>query len=115
MRVGRQIQQDILAHERRDIDVLRAVQFGMERERRNLDFVVELFETGHAAQLNRLRNRSIGPKRAIGNAEVETVTHRADAPNFRRCDVAERTIFFADEMQTFRRDLVQMNFHAGSP
>src|SRR5207253_4846689 len=111
MRVGRQIQQDILAHERGDIDVLRAVQFGVERECRNPDFVLELFETGHAAQLNRLRNRSIGPKRAIGNSEVEGVTHWPDAANFRRRDVAERTIFFADEMQTFRRDLVQMDLH----
>ena len=112
MGIGRQIQQNVLAHEWRDIDVLRPVQFGVEHERRNVDFVLELFETGYAAQLNRLRDRSVGPKRAIGNSEVEAVTHRPDAANFRRRDVAKRTIFFADEMQTFRRDLVQMDLHS---
>jgi predicted RNA methylase len=90
------------------------VQFGVERKRRNLDFVLELFEAGHAAQLNRLRDHPIGPERAIGNSKVEAVTHRPNAANFRRRDVAERTIFFAVQMQASRRDLIQMNFHAAS-
>src|SRR5207248_3690077 len=102
------------AQEGRDIDVLRPVQFGVERKRRNLDFVLELFEAGHAAQLNRLRDHPIGPKRAIGNSKVQAVTHRPNAANFRRRDVAEGTIFFALQMQASRRNLIQMNFHAAS-
>ena len=61
MRIRRKIQQNILAHKRRDIYCLRPVQFSMEREGWDLDFVLELFETGHTRELNRLRNCSIRP------------------------------------------------------
>jgi hypothetical protein len=61
MWIGRQIQQNILSHKRRDIDRLRPVQFGVERKRWDLDFVLELLETGHTRQLDRLRNCSIRP------------------------------------------------------
>src|SRR4029077_9829045 len=78
---------------------------------RHLDFVFKFLETGYAAQLHRLRERSVRPERAIGNPEIEMVTHRADTTNFLRHHIAKRTIFLALEMETSRRDLVQMDLH----
>src|SRR5690348_12384558 len=84
----------------------------MKRERWDLDFVLELFETSHACQLDGLRDRSIRPKRAVRNSEIKAVTHRPDTTNFLRSQVAQGTILLTGEMQTFRRNLVQVNFHA---
>src|SRR5436190_10315229 len=113
-RVGRQIQKNVLAHERRDIDRLGPMQFGVERESRHLDFVFELIETGNAAHFHLLGNRSISPERPIGYAKIETIMHRRDATNFLRRQIAERTIFVTRKVQTLRWDLIQMNFHSRS-
>ncbi len=76
MRVGLQVQQDILTHERRDIDVLRSRQFGVERKRRNFDFMLGNFSR-QATQLTQQFTRSlpVGPERAVQNPEVRGCQH----------------------------------------
>ena len=112
MRIWWEVQQNILSHEWRDVDGLRPVQVGVERKRRDLDFVLEFLQASDAGEFHRLRDRSVRPQRTIGNSEIEAVTHRPDAADLLRAEIAEGAILFTREMQTFRRNLIKMNLHS---
>ena len=75
----RQIQKNIFPHERRKIDRLRAVQFGMNGERRRLDVVNKFFETTNASQFDWLNKRAVRPERTFRDADVDLVFHRPEA------------------------------------
>ena len=60
-RVGRQVQQNVLPHERPQIDRLRTMKLGVQCERGNFDIVNELFQTSDARQFNRLFEGTIYP------------------------------------------------------
>src|SRR5258708_1504567 len=88
------------------------MKFRVERERGNLDVVNEFLQAGHARQLDRLFKRTICPKRAFRNSDEDLVLHRSDAANAFRLELGNQAIFLAFEVQSFRRNLFQMNFHA---
>jgi len=109
--MGRQIQKNVFPHERRKIDRLRAVQFGMNRECRRIDVVNKFFETTNASQLDRLHKGAVRPERTFRDADVDLVFHWPDAMHSFRFQFRDQTIFFAFEMQALGRNLLQMDFH----
>lgn len=111
-RIRGQIQQDILSNERREIDRLRPGKLGVEGELRHANRVHEALETGDARQLDRLRERAIGPKRAFGNPEVERKLQRARARDSLLLELGDGTFLFAFEVQAVGGDLSDMNFHS---
>ena len=50
----REIKENVFTHKRRKIDSLRSMQFGVEGKRRDSDFVNKFFQTGDAAEFDRL-------------------------------------------------------------
>src|ERR1017187_10593809 len=109
--VGRQVQQYVFADERREIDNLRALQFLVQGESGHFDFVDEFFEARHASYFHRLVERPAGPKPVRRNADVEIVVQRSGAPNPVRFQFRDWIILFTLEVQSFGRNLFQMNFH----
>lgn len=107
----RQIQQKVFPHERRKIDRLRPAQFGVDRERRNFHVLDKFFETADASELDRLRERAVGPKRTFRHADVDFVLHRTGATNSVRFQIADQTIFLPLQMQSLGWNLFEMNFH----
>ena len=79
MRIGRQIEQNVFSHERREIDHLRPGQLGVNGKSRHLDLERKRLETADATQFDRLRQRSVCPKRAFGNPDVERIAQRPGA------------------------------------
>ena len=112
MRVGWQIQQKVLAHEWRKIDRLRPAQLGVHCKCRHLNLVHKLFQTRDAPQLHGLRQRSTRPQRPACNTQVDTVMERTNTTNSLRLQFQNRTFLIPLEMQTFRWNLFQMNFHS---
>ena len=106
-----QIQKNVFPHERRKINRLRAVQFGMNRKRRRLDVVNKFFETTNASQLDRLNKRAVRPERTFRNADVDLVFHRPEAVDSFRFQFRNEAIFFAFEVQALGGNLLQMDFH----
>lgn len=111
-RMGGEVEQKIFPHERPEIDRLGSVQLGMDCKRRNFDLVNEFFETGDAAQLDRLTEGAIGPERAIGHAKIEIILKRSSAPNAFRFEIWNQAIVFTLQMQPFGRNLFEMNLHS---
>src|SRR6516165_5334782 len=107
----RQIQKNVFPNEWREIDRLRSVQFGMQCEGRDLDVVPEFFETGDATQFDQLFERPVYPTRAFRNSNVDFVLHRPDATYAFGFQLRSQAIFLAFEIQSFRWDLFEMNFH----
>ena len=110
-RMRRQIQQEVLPHERGKIDRFRAAQFGMNRKRRDVDFVDKFFETGDTGQLDRLIERAVSPKRALSHPDVDLVLQRAGATDALGLQPWNQAIFLAFEMRSLGRNLFEMNFH----
>ena len=112
MRMRRQIQQQVLAHEWRKIDRLRSAQLGVDCKCRNLNLVHKFFQTRNAPQLHRLRQRSTRPQRPTRNTQVDTVMERTSTTNSLRLQFRNRAFLIPLEMQTFSWNLFQMNFHS---
>ena len=112
MRVCRQIQQQVLAHEWRKIDRLRPAQLGVHCKCRYLNLVQKFFQTRNASQLHRLRERSARPQRPTRNTQVDAVMERTSTTNSLRLQFQNRTFLIPLEMQTSSWNLFQMNFHS---
>jgi len=111
-RVGRQIQQKVLAHEWREIDRLRPAQLGVHGKCRHLNLVHKFFQTRYAPQFHRLRQRSTRPQRPARNTQVDIVMERSSATNSFLLQFRNRAVLIPFEMQTFRWNLFQVNFHS---
>ena len=87
------------------------MQFHVDGKCRHLDFVHEFFQARDAAHFHRLRQRAIGPKRPVRDSEVEIVMQRPHAsnPSFSNSGIGH--ILFAFQVQAFRGNLFEMNFH----
>jgi len=112
MRVGRQIQQQVLAHEWRKIDRLRPAQLGVHCKCRHLNLVRKFFQTRNAPQLHCLRQGSIRPQRPACNTQVDAVMERTNTTNSLRFQFQNRAFLISLQMQTFSWNLFQMNFHS---
>jgi hypothetical protein len=110
-RMRGQIEQQILSQKRRQIDRLRPVQLRVQGKCRHLDLVYKFFETRDTAQLHPLLKRSVRPKRAGRNSDVDVVRQRPDAADALRLQFGNRAILIALQMQTFGWNLFQMNLH----
>ena len=84
----------------------------MQRKRWDGDRVDKFLQTSHAGQLDRLLQGTVRPQRAVGNADVDLIFHLASTTNALRFEVGNEAIFFAFQVQPFRRNLFQMNFHS---
>ena len=84
----------------------------MNRERRDFDLVHEFFETANAGELDGLQQGAIRSQSTFSHSDVEAVSHRAGATDTFRLQLRNETIFFAFQMQSFGRDLLEVNFHS---
>ncbi len=111
VRIGRQIQQDVFANERRQVDRLRSTKLGVQSEIPDFDDVGELLQTGHANHLDWLRERAVSPERTVGDTDIERIAQwsRADGAFFRQ--LRDGAFLLAFEVETLGSDLSEMNFH----
>lgn len=110
--VGREIEQDIFTEKRCQIDGFRPVQFRVQRKSRYFYFVHKFFETGNAAHFHWLLQGSVGPERPGRNPNIQIITQWSDATNSVRGKFRNWAILFALQMQSFRWNLFEMNFHS---
>src|SRR3954447_26118727 len=87
------------------------MQLGVHGERGHSNFMHKLFQTRYATQFHRLRQRAVCPQTTVTNADIDVVTQRASTLQFFRWQLLDRTIGYAAQVQTLRRDLVEMYFH----
>lgn len=111
MRVRRQIEQDIFAQIRREIDELRPGQFEMKGESFRLDVEWKQLETADALELDRLSELATGPQCTFRNSHVERVAKRSGAAHIFCREIGDRRFFLALEMQTVGVNLSEMDFH----
>src|SRR3954452_11584035 len=109
MRIRWQIEQNVFAHLRGEIDQLRPAEFRVHGEHRHLYGVHETPETRHACQLNRLREMTVRPQRAFCNSDIDRVTERPGARDLLVLDITDRAIFLALKMQSFVGNLAEMD------
>jgi hypothetical protein len=115
MRVGRQIEQDIFAQIRREIDQLRSGQIEMKRESFCLDLERKRFETADALKLDRLSERATSPQGAFGNTHIERVAERPGTADILCRQIGNGAFLLAFEMDTVGVNLSEMNFHSREP
>jgi hypothetical protein len=95
------VQQNIFPHVGREIDRLWTLQFRVQRKSRHLDIEHEFFQARNAAQLDRLLKRTISPKRARRNTDVEIIVQRTSTADSIGLQIREQAIFFSLKVQTF--------------
>src|SRR6266545_4338739 len=98
-----QVEQEVLAHKRRQVDRLRSMQLCVHSKCGHLNFVHKILQTRYATQFYWLRQRASRPKGTSSNAHVDVVMQRAGTAN---------PILVPVQMQTLRRNLLEMNFHS---
>jgi hypothetical protein len=106
-----QVEQEVLAHKRRQVDRLRSVQLGVHSKCGHLNFVHKILQTRYATQFYWLRQRAARPKGTSSNAHVDVVMQRTGTTNPLFVKVMDRAILVPVQMQTLRRNLLEMNFH----
>jgi len=84
----------------------------MNSKGRNFYVVNKFFETGDAAQLHRLAERAVRPKRPVRHAKIEVILKWSGAPHPVGFKIRNQAIVFALQMQSFGRNLFKMNFHS---
>src|SRR5437764_9723042 len=110
-----QIEQKILTNRRRAVDRLGATQLGVYGECGHLNVVHKILQARYATQLHRLSQRASCPKGPSSNAHVDVVMRWAGTTNSFCFKVVDRAILIPVQMQTLRRNLSEMNFHASNP
>lgn len=110
VRVNREVEQNILSHEWREVDFLRTSQFDVDGEILHFDLKRETFEATDALQLDRLSELTVGPKRAFRNPCVERIMQRPGAARLLGTKLRQGTFFLVLEVQPFSGNLAQMYF-----
>ena len=111
VRMGRKIQQNVFANERRQVHPFRPGEFPVHCESRHFDDVGKLLETRDALQLDWLPQASVYPKRVCRNADVEFIFQRAGAANIFGFQFGDRTVLYALQVEALSRNLFKVNFH----
>jgi hypothetical protein len=112
--MGWQVEQEVLAYKRREIDRLWPMQFSVHGKCGHLNFVYKFLQARYATQLNWLGKRASCPKRASGNAQFDVVMQPTSATNSLCFEVMDRASLVAVQVQTLWRNLFEMNFHASN-
>ena len=112
MRVRWQIEQNILAHIRGEIDQLRSAQVVMDGKSFYRDLERKRLETTNAFQFDRLNERPRRPERPFGNPEVERIAQWPAANHVFGGKLGNRTFFLALQMESVGWNLAEMDFHS---
>lgn len=107
----RQVQQNIFANVRGEIDDLGPGQFMMNRKGFHCDIERKRLEATHAFQFDRLRKHPCHPQSAFRDAEVERITERAGADDTFRSEIGNRAFLLTLEMEAVGLNLAEMDFH----
>lgn len=112
MRISWEIEQKIFPHERREIDLLRPRQIGVNGEIVDDNLERKFFKTTDAVQFDRLSQFALDPERSLRDADVQLKAKRPGTTRFFAIKLGQGTILLTFQVQTFSWNLTQMNFHS---